>query len=105
MMRAHAAVGGCRTDSTRSVRPMSCRRCVEVRIFDIASLLEGDMQSLFRWTAGKPRPMATIDTFDQFDLRCNINEIVFHVMEQARASDTGHDHAHRNSPVRARHRG
>src|SRR5262245_24057944 len=83
MMRAHAAVGGCRTDSTRSVRPMSCRRCVEVRIFDIASLLEGDMQSLFRWTAGKPRPMATIDTFDQFDLRCNINEILFQVMERA----------------------
>ena len=27
--------------------------------------------------------MATIDTFDQFDLRCNINEIAFHAMEQA----------------------
>jgi len=27
--------------------------------------------------------MATIDTFDQIDLRCNINEIMFHVLERA----------------------
>src|SRR5262245_44342793 len=100
MMRAHAAVGGCRTDSTRSVRPMSCRRRGEARIVVIASLLEGDMQSLFRWNAGKPRPMATIDTFDQFDLRCNINEILFQVMERTpRASHPGHDLALRISGV------
>jgi len=27
--------------------------------------------------------MASIDTFDQIDLRCNINEIMFHVLERA----------------------
>src|SRR5215212_1033628 len=88
MTRAQAAVGGCKTVSTLSVRWIrrfnrALPRSVAPRPVPVHPCWFDIIAHCFYFAAQSIlRLMAAIDTFNQHDLRCNDNEMRFHYMER-----------------------